>query len=349
MDLLNRQYESFSDFDNHHLIKPLINEDGVWGFVVIHRKNGKTPSFGATRFYKYDCPEEGLRDALKLSKIMSYKSAMAGIPCGGAKGVLFNDGNIDNKKNVLKMYANEVNSFREGFVTGADVGVNIDDVRYMRTISPYMVGLNDNVVEDTALGIFFSIQTILKKIYGSESIKNRSFAIQGLGKVGEALLKLLSAGAEEIYVCDVDKEKIKEIKLKYKNIDIIDTNKIIEKSVDIFSPCALSNTINTESIKKINCRAVVGGANNQLESESIGMILHNGGILYAPDYIVNAGGLINVYDERVRGYHDHKSVENAIAKIKNVLDTVLNKSDLSGLPPFIISNKLAESVFNNYT
>lgn len=339
----------FPEFDNHNFIAYIQDDSGLTGFIAIHRKNAENPSFGATRLWKYENEVEALRDALRLSRLMSYKAALAGLPCGGAKGVIIEKKQKSlNKAKLFEAYTESVNSLNGNFITGADVGISEKDVKQMRKNSPYIVGLNKNVVQDTALGIFYSIEVVLKILYGSESIKGKTFAIQGLGKVGESLLNFLKKDAKLVYVSDVDQEKIRKISKKYNNVEVVDINKIHEKKVDIFSPCALGNSLNSKTVVSLNCKAIVGGANNQLESEDIGKLIHKLGIIYAPDYVVNAGGLINVYDEHILGKHDPKRVREKILNIKDILNKILIESLDRKRASNIIANKFAEKIFNDY-
>ncbi len=350
--LLNEQnhIKDLPEFDKHSFISFIYdNESGLEGFVAIHRKNKDIPSFGATRMWNYVSDVEALKDALRLSKLMSYKAALAGLNCGGAKGVIINPGsNIDRNK-VLEGYAEKINFIKDHFVTGTDVGLTQDDLKVMKAKTPNIVGFNDNSTDFTALGIYHSIKCCFEQVFDEDDVQGRTFAIQGLGKVGSELIKLIYKDAAKIYVSDINPGRIKEIKSLYSNVIPIEPEEIHKQTVDVFSPCALSHSLNSKSITELKCRMVVGGANNQLENESIGDLLFKLGILYAPDYVVNAGGLIAVYDEHENEKYDHQRVLDRVLMIRDTLGQILTKSFKQKKPTNVVANEMAEKIFNSYS
>lgn len=343
--------EKLEDFDGHKLVSFIYDaKSGLKGYITIHRGNHKIPAFGATRIWNYESSYDSLVDTLRLSKTMSYKAALAGLKCGGAKAAIMADSSrINNRSKLLSAYAAKVNLLRGYFITGADVGVERQDVVTMRRYSPYFVGVRLDPVKFTGLGIFYSIQSCFKEEYGNDDITGRSFAIQGLGKVGQELLKLIYPNAGKIYVCDIDRSKVREVKKKYPKINVVGENAIYQKKVDVYSPNALSSCLNKNNVNKIAARVIVGGANCQLENDIIGEKLHARGILYAPDYVVNAGGLICVFDEYENGRHKAGRVLKKVARIKNTLELILAQSRKKRRPPFLIANKMAEKKFNHLT
>lgn len=352
MQLRNGQFEirNLSDYDNHKLVCFLGDtKSGLEGYIAVHRKNPACPSFGATRIWQYETLGDGLKDALRLSKMMSYKAALAGLPCGGAKAVIVDRGNSNgNRKKLLKAYAESVNFLSGNFVTGTDVGLTHEDLKLLREQSPNFVGMNDDAVYYTALGLYHSIQTCLMEVFDNEEIEGKSFAIQGLGKIGSELLKMVYPSAGKIYVSDIDTERIKEIQKDYPKVMPVSPEQIHRQQVDVYCPCALSHSLNSKTISELRCRIIAGGANNQLESEEIGVLLYKLGILYAPDYVVNAGGLISVFDEYQNKKHDPKRVTNAVLKIKDTLDDILIRSYKQHKATNVVANDMAEKIFNNY-
>jgi len=337
-------------FDNHKLVTYINdNHTGLQGFIAIHRGNSKTPAFGATRIWKYSSSLEALTDAIRLARTMSFKAALAGLKCGGAKAVIIEAGQIGNRKELLKSYAEKVNFFGGHFITGADVGISQNDVRILRRFSPYFVGVKADPVRFTGLGLLYAIQACVKEVFASESLDGRSFAIQGVGKVGSELIKLVYPNASKIIVADINKETLKNVKKRYPKIKVVSVDKIHNQKVDIFSPCALSNCLNTESIKRLKFSIIVGGANNQLEDDTIAEKIYHKGILYAPDYVVNAGGLISVYDEYQNKNYRIKRVEKKISHIKDTLERILEHSKRSNKSPLEVANKIAERYFNSIT
>lgn len=338
---------SLEEFDNHKLVAYNYDEkSGLCGYIAIHRLKEKYPSFGATRFWNYPSGNEALKDVLKLSKAMSYKAALAGLPGGGAKAVLINNISVKNKETLLKEYAKRVNHLSGLFVTGSDVGLTRDDVRTMRKISPYFVGTKANPEKYTALGIFHSIKVSLKHIYGNDDFRKRSFTIQGVGKVGTGLLKLLYNQTRKIYIADINSNSLKIIKRQFPDVKIVSPDTAHKKKVDVYSPCALSGCINFGNIHELACKIIHGGANNQLEDKSLGGVLQKMGILYAPDYVVNAGGLISVYDEYENKKMSARRIKEKVVKIGQTLDKIYQSSKKENKPPCEKADKLAEKIFN---
>ena len=341
---------NLSEFDSHKFVGFIHDSNtGLNGYIAIHRGDSNRPSFGATRMWNYESQKDALKDALKLSRTMSYKAAMAGIKCGGAKAVIV--GNGKSKKDrvaLLKSYAERINYLGGNFITGADVGISRDDVIVMRRASPYFVGTKTEPVKYTALGLLYSIHTCLKEINGSPELTDRSFAIQGIGKVGEEMLRLIYPHSKKIYISDIDDKKLSAAKRNYPKVKITGIDEIYSKSVDIFCPCALSNCLNHKNISNLKCKVVVGGANNQLENNSIGDLLYKIGILYAPDYIVNAGGLISVYDEYENGNYRTKRVKKKVKGIADTLEKVIKESKNKKISTNESADKIAEQEFNDY-
>lgn len=336
------------EHDHHHLVTFLHDEaTGMEAFVAVHRKNANVPSFGATRMWHYKTDTEALRDALRLSKLMSYKGALAGLPCGGAKGVIIGRDEYDRNA-VLHSYAEKIALLKDSFITGTDVGISQADLTVMKSKTPNIIGFNDNTTEFTGLGVYRGILSALGNRFGDNSLSSRTFALQGLGKIGEAVLNRIAHDARKIYVSDLDPEALQKITM-YKNVEVVSPDVIHKIEVDVFSPCAMGGMLNMKTVADLRCSIVVGGANNQLESDEVGDILHKMNILYAPDYIVNAGGLIAVFDEyEYPDGYDHQRVEDKVLEIGTRLDSVFAERSHSDRATNRIANELAESIFNAY-
>lgn len=347
MKILN-EIEKSPEFDDHKFVSFLYDrESGLRGFIAIHRGNTKHPAFGATRFWNYESEFEALRDVLKLSKAMSYKAALSGLKYGGAKGVIMRSPIIEkNKKLAFKIYAERVNYLSGHFITGADVGISKQDVKEMHRVSPYMVGVKADPVKFTTLGIYYSIRVCLEQRFGSEKIEGRTFAIQGLGKIGSDILEMLYERGGKIYAADINQAIVRKIKIRFPDINIVKPSQIHKQEVDVFSPCALGNCINHSNIKELRCKIIAGGANNQLEDVRVGKKLHKSGILYAPDYVVNAGGLISVVDEFEYKDYRVKRVKERVAKIGKSLRKIIRKSERENRATNLVADEMAEEVFN---
>ncbi|MBU1895518.1 hypothetical protein KJ641_01455 [Patescibacteria group bacterium] len=347
---ITEEIKSLPEFDDHKKIFRMEDlNTGLLGFVAIHRIHGKNPSLGATRFWRYQDEAEALRDALRLSRLMSYKSAAAGLPYGGAKAVIMiRDENTGKREELFKEYARQVNNLQGSFVTGSDVGVSKQDLEVMSLASPYIIGTDINAGYYTALGVFYAIKKTLKQITGEEDLAGRSFAIQGMGKTGLELLDLLYSQVRRIFVADINSDVLNELIIKYPDITIVNSSDIHKQAVDIFCPCALSHSINEQTIGELNCRGIVGSANNQLSKAELGESLLAKGIVYAPDYVANGGGLISVVDEFKNGNHQDSRIKEALLQIPRALELIFGESNKLGLSTVVIADELASKVFNNY-
>jgi len=337
----------FPDAD-HHFVGYFSDPDsGLSGFVAIHRAKGPHPSFGATRMMPYENADEALRDALRLSRLMSYKAALSDLPYGGAKAVIIGDPLDSRRKTILRSYANHVNSLRGKFVTGSDIGLSDSDVHFLGSLSKYVVGKETDPARHTVLGLFLALQVALRHVFGSSDIRERTFAIQGLGKIGMGLFKLLAPQAKYIYISDPDERKIQEAQKFSSWVTPVPSGEIHASSADVFSPCALGSALTRNNAEEVKAKIVVGGANNQLEDDSVASVLHARNILYAPDYVVNAGGLISVASE-FEGQPEEIHVSRRVGRIGETLDKILRESERRKEAPVLVSNRMAEASIRNH-
>ncbi|HEY4486647.1 MAG TPA: Glu/Leu/Phe/Val dehydrogenase dimerization domain-containing protein [Candidatus Paceibacterota bacterium] len=342
--------QELKEFDNHRLVTCFADEKTkLRAFVAIHRGGIVHPAFGATRIWPYEDESEALADALRLSRLMSYKSALAGLPYGGAKGVIIAPAlSAKKKKELLLSYARRINYFKGGFITGSDVGVSRKDVLLMRKESLAIVGVKVDPTPYTAHGVYRGIEACLEHVYGNADMEKRSFAVQGLGKIGFALLELLSRKSKNIAVSDIDGGRVATAKKRYPGIEVVSPAAIHREPVDVFVPCALSGSLNIKTIPEIRASIVAGGANNQLESEEAGDLLFHLNIVYAPDYVVNAGGLISVVHE-----YEHKKIhatdiKKRVDQIQKRMASILRESEKKKRATNRIANEMAEKIFNAY-
>ncbi len=336
---------SGKDHTKPKLIVDLSKSSKLKGFIVIYNDN-LGPALGGTRIADYNTSKEALTDALKLAEAMTYKCAIAGLPFGGGKGVLLKQQNM-SRKEMLKEYALQVDKLKGEFYTGEDVGLEEEEVQYMLKFSPYFIGKTGLAGDPSyfaALSAFNSIKAALHFLYKNEKIEGRTFAVKGVGKTGTFLVKLLVYAGGKVYIYDHDRSKIKQLLAFNKNVQ--DGPQDIEKlEVDVFCPCALGNDISKKNIKKIKARIIAGTANNQLESKEVGDMLFNKNILHVPDYIANAGGLLDVADELMEGGYSRKRVLKSIDDLKNYLESLLRKSKKEKISPLRLANQLAEKTF----
>jgi leucine dehydrogenase len=345
-----QKYKSLPEFKNHEQIVELNDPaSGLKGFIAIHRRFPPHPSFGATRMAFYQTKTDALKDALRLSALMSFKSIMAGLPYGGAKATIIRPYLTMPARQKLKLlaaYAKKVNDLTGRFITGADLGINEDDLKMMKKGTSYIVGLKSEPVPYTALGLFYSLEVALDEIFGRKSLGGRSFAIQGVGKIGGNFLKLIYPRAAKIFIADVDKTTLSAVKKQFPKVRIVSPKEIFSQNADVFSPCALGGYLNGETIKKIRSKIILGGANNQLASEKIGTDLYGRGILYAPDYVVNGGGLISVTDEYENPVFNKQRLVKKVKKIAETLKEIIAISKKQHRATNLVSDEIAQAKLN---
>jgi leucine dehydrogenase len=277
-------------------------------------------AMGATRLYPYVNEEAALKDALRLSRGMTYKAACANIPVGGGKAVIISK--VEHKNDdLLRAYGRFVESLNGRFITGQDVNLTPDDVRTISQETKHVVGVEEKSggpAPVTAWGVFLGLKAAASFQLKTESFEGVRVAVQGLGNVGKNLCQHLYENGAKLFVTDISPERSEEVKRLY-GATVVAPDEIYSQNVDIFSPCALGGILNDQTIPKIRASIIAGAANNQLGQEKInGQMLTDKGILYSPDYVINAGGLINVYNEMI-GYNEEK----AFQQVENIYETLL--------------------------
>ncbi|MBS3993203.1 MAG: Glu/Leu/Phe/Val dehydrogenase [Bacteroidetes bacterium] len=322
-------------FDNHEQIVFCNDEDtGLKAIIGIHN-TVLGPALGGTRMWNYQSEWEALYDVLRLSRGMTFKSALAGLDLGGGKAVIIGDAKKQKNDALMKRFAEFVHSLSGKYITAEDIGMETRDMDIMKEVTPYVSGISEslggsgNPSPVTAYGVFMGIKASCKYVYGSDEIHGKKIWVQGVGNVGETLVKHLTEAGAHVIITDIYKEKLKEISNKY-GATIYDGLDVFSQSVDIYAPCALGATINDQTINKLKAKIIAGGANNQLEDENKhGKLLKEKGIVYAPDFLINAGGIINVNAE-VAGY----DLKESMKRTENIYNTTLeifNLSDKEGI------------------
>jgi len=313
-------------------------ETGLHSIIAIHNTILGN-ALGGTRLWPFENESEALNDVLRLSEGMTRKAAMANLDAGGGKAVIIaNQG--QKTKGLLEAYAEFVNSFEGLFSTGEDVGISTEDVKIVRKKTPHVFGLHDPS-PFTASGVFHGIKRCAKHVYGSDNLEGRVIAIQGLGHVGSNLASLLWMEKVDLIVTDIDKDPMEKA-IDELNVTVVAPSKIFSVECDIFVPCALGSILNSETIPQLKCKIVAGAANNQLAEEKHGYELLERGILHAPDYIINAGGLIYVYMEKREDTIRWWNVQQKIREIADTLEEVITVSEKFGEPPQVTANRLAD-------
>lgn len=294
---------------------------GLKAIIAIHN-TALGPALGGTRMWNYKTEEEALTDVLRLSKGMTYKAAAAGLNLGGGKAVIIGDPKTQKTEGLFRAFGQFVNSLNGKYITAEDVGTGEKDMEYIYMETPWVTGIpkdfggSGDPSPYTAHGVLMGIKATAKEKFGTDSLKGMRIAVQGLGNVGSHLVKYLVDDGAVVTVADIDADRVKKCVEQYK-VASVSPDQILFVDCDILAPCALGAIVNDQSISKFKCKAISGGANNQLAESRHGDHLRELGILYAPDYVVNAGGLMNVFVE-LEGY----SPDRAFDKTRKVYDNV---------------------------
>lgn len=300
---------------------------GLKAIIAIHNTT-LGPAIGGTRMKNYESTEEALEDVLRLSKGMTYKCAAADLDFGGGKGVIIGNPATDKSPELFRAYGQFVESLNGRFYTGTDMGTVLEDFVHSHRETNCIAGLPEEyggggeTSIPTALGVLYSIKAVAKTLYGTENLLEKTFSIQGLGKVGFKLAEHLLEEGANLYVTDINPDTIDALVQKGtfmgRSVIPVDGDAIYQAPADMFVPCAIGGIINEQTILQLTVKAIVGAANNQLLTEDLALVLKERGILYAPDYIVNSGGIIQVTDEL---YSPNK--ERVLKKTKAIYHSLL--------------------------
>ncbi len=338
-------FTKVAKFDHEQVLICQDNHTGLKAIIAIHN-TVLGPGLGGTRMWKYATEAEAINDALRLSRGMTYKAAISGLNLGGAKAVIIGDPAKDKSEHLMRKFGRCVENLGGKYITAEDVGTTTKDMEYIAMETDHVVGLPEimggggDPSPVTAYGVYMGIKASAKKAWGNDSLKGKKIAVQGAGKVGLHLMEMLHKDGAILTATDIFEGGLKTAADAYK-ATIVKPNEIFDQDVDIFAPCALGAILNTENIAKLKCQIISGAANNQLEDDTIhGDMVKAKGILYAPDFLINAGGLINVYSE-YNGYVR----EIAFAQTENIYNTVLNiysKADEDNINTQLAAIKLAE-------
>lgn len=324
---LNTELDLFSKLettDHEQIVLCNDNATGLKAIIAIHN-TVLGPGLGGTRMWHYATEAEALNDVLRLSRGMTFKAAISGLNLGGAKAVIIGDASKHKSEALMRKFGRFVENLNGKYITAEDVGTTTKDMEYVNMETEHVVGLPESMGGGgdpspvTAYGVYMGMKASAKKAYGSESLAGKKVSVQGIGKVGMHLVELLHEEGAEIWVSDINEASLKHASSAYK-AKVVTNDDIYSLPVDIFAPCALGAILNTDNINALNCNIIAGAANNQLAVEDEhGPMLANKGILYAPDFLINAGGLINVYSEWI-GYNR----ENAMRDTEKIYDTTLS-------------------------
>lgn len=317
---------------------------GLRAIIAIHDTT-LGPALGGLRMWPYKSEAEALRDVLRLSRGMTYKAAAAGLNLGGGKAVIIGDPRTDKSEALFRVFGRFVESLNGRYITAEDVGTSVHDMEYIFMETKYVTGVapahggSGDPSPVTAFGVFQGMKAAMKTAFGSESFSGKHVAVQGLGNVGRHLTEHVVKAGARVTVTDIDEEKCEKAKRDF-GATVVAPDAIYDVPCDVFSPNALGAVINDTTLPRLRCKVLCGGSNNQLAEERHGMALREKGILYAPDFVVNAGGLINVYVE-MEGYVRDRALRMAEG-IYNTTERVINISREQGITTAEAADRFAE-------
>lgn len=337
------------DYDQHQTVA--YHEDtatGLRAIIAIHNQN-LGPALGGCRMFPYATQNDALSDVLRLSRGMTYKSALAGLPLGGGKAVIVGNPRKDKSRELFLAMGSFIDSLQGNYISAEDSGTNVNDLAIMGETTRWVSGIhrdhefNGDPSPYTALGTFEGIKAAVKHQLKKSDLAGISVAVQGVGNVGMELTKLLSQADARVYVADVNEDNLTRAKDRYGAI-IVDTTKIHRLDVDVFAPCAMGGTINSMSIQEIRASIIAGAANNQLSTPDIAETARQQGILYAPDYVINAGGIIDIHHQQT-GNRNVEQVRQQVTAIGETLESIFCRAQSCQIPTSVIADQIAEEIF----
>lgn len=334
-------------FDNHEQVVFCNDKDtGLKAIIGIHN-TVLGPALGGTRMWQYANEWEALNDVLRLSRGMTFKAAITGLNLGGGKAVIIGDAKTQKTPELMKRFGEFIHSLSGKYITAEDVGMETADMDLVREVTPYVTGISEskggagNPSPITAYGVFMGMKAAAHYKFGSDILEDKKILVQGIGHVGESLVENLVNEGANVIIDDINEERLQEVSHKY-GVSVYRGNDIYSEEIDIYAPCALGATVNDKTVYKIKAQVIAGAANNQLANEEKhGHILQERGIVYAPDFLINAGGIINVYAE-LEGY-DKQEIVRKTENIYNTTLEILEKAGSNG----ITNNRAALNIAKN--
>ncbi len=318
-------------------------ETQLRAIIAIHNTR-LGPALGGCRFIEYNSETDALNDVIRLAKGMSYKAALAGVPQGGGKAVILKPKQLNNRTQLFSSFGRFVNTLGGRYITAVDSGSHLNDMEVIAQQTNHVAGTRNDGGDPspaTALGVLEGIRSCVKSLYGRDRLKGVQIAIQGIGNVGYPLAEMLHAEGAQLTVTDIDQARLKQANHQL-GATVVEPSEIYRVECDIFAPCGLGAVINDQTLPLLNCKAIAGSANNQLASDHHGALLQKRGILYAPDFIINAGGLIHV--SLARRDVDASTIREKTLRIGHTIDTLLERAQAEGKATSDVANTMAEEI-----
>lgn len=338
----------FPDFDNHELV--LFGRDadtGLSAIIAVH-STALGPACGGCRMWPYATDADAVTDALRLSRGMSYKNAMAGLPLGGGKSVIIGDSRKDKSDDLFRAFGRVIDSLGGKYIAAEDVGISVADVMTMGQTTRHVAGLakghdaSGDPSPFTAYGVYLGVKAAVRHKLGTDSLKGLRVAVQGLGNVGSHLCQRLADDGAVLTVADIHADNVARMVEKF-GAKAVAADQIHAVEADVFAPCALGAILNPRTLADMKAVIVAGGANNQLETDAVGEALRGMGVLYAPDYVINGGGIINVSAEVTQDY-DRASVLRQVERIPVTLTEIFRRADNESRPTSAVADQMAREI-----
>ncbi|MBI3144699.1 MAG: Glu/Leu/Phe/Val dehydrogenase [Pseudogulbenkiania sp.] len=336
------------DFDGHEqVVFASDSRSGLKAIIAIHNTR-RGPAMGGCRMWAYPDSTAAATDALRLARGMTYKNAMAGLPIGGGKAVIIGDARSAKSPELFRALGRAIDQLGGRYITAEDVGTSPADMSFVREETRYVAGLSGELggtgdpSPATALGVFVGIEAAVRHRLGVDSVKGLTVAVQGLGHVGYDLARRVHEAGARLVVADIDRANAERAAAEF-GARVVAPDEIVDAQADVFAPCALGAVLNRQSLPRLKCSVVAGAANNQLATDDIGEQLRDAGILYAPDYVINAGGIIKVCAEYLSEPVD--SVEGRVRAIARTLGEVFQMAERDGIATSRAADTLARARF----
>ncbi|HAY05353.1 MAG TPA: Glu/Leu/Phe/Val dehydrogenase [Hyphomonas sp.] len=334
-------------FDGHEGVHAF--HDAATGLkcVIAVHSTALGPAAGGCRMWNYPTGDAMLTDVLRLSQGMSYKNAMAGIPLGGGKAVIWGDPKSGKSEALFEAFGRAVQSLNGTYYTAEDVGVDVADMTVVRRQTKYVAGLDEGDAASgdpspvTAMGVYLGIREVARRLFGTDDLNGRTIAVQGVGSVGGYTCGHLAKAGAKLVITDIDQEALAAVSSQTGAV-VVAPSDIYDVEADIFSPNALGAVINEKTLSRLKVKGVAGGANNQLVVPEMGEFLRRKGILYAPDYVINGGGIINVAAE-ISGSYSREWVDATLAKLMVTLGEVLDEALQTNQPTNYVADRIARA------
>lgn len=336
-------FEYMEKYDYEQLVFCHDNTSGLKAIICIHDTT-LGPALGGTRMWTYANEDDAVLDALRLGRGMTYKAAAAGLNLGGGKAVIMGDPGKDKSEELFRAFGRYVQSLNGRYITAEDVGTSVQDMDWVHLETDFVTGVSAAYGSSgdpspmTARGVWRGMKAAAKEVYGSDSLQGKTVAVQGLGHVGYNLCRYLHEDGAQLIVTDINAENVNRVCNEY-GAKAVDPKDIFAVDAEIFAPCALGAVINDETISQFKFKIIAGAANNVLKEERHGEEVHARGILYAPDYVINAGGLINVADE-LEGYN----YDRALKKVESIYDNIAKVIEIAkrdNIPTYRAADRMA--------